>query len=89
MQKVELIDSLYIFNCPNCFEKIIVDKKELNCRIFRHAIYKHNYKQVDPHLNKQECENHIKNDLVFGCCKPFEIVIDDKNKIYATICEYK
>ena len=44
---ISLIEDFYIFNCPNCDDEIIVQKNELNCKIFRHAIYKHNYEQVN------------------------------------------
>ena len=53
--EVKLIEDFYVFNCPQCNEEIIVFKDELNCKIFRHAVYKHNYQQVDPHLPEKEC----------------------------------
>ena len=88
MRQIKDDNDFYIFECPNCDEEIIVNKTELNCRIFRHAIYKHNYEQVNPHLPKESCETLIKEDKVYGCCKPFE-VIDMNGKLYVTICEYK
>ena len=80
----------YIFTCPHCADEIVVMKNELNCRIFRHAILKSNYKQVNPHASLEECEHLISNDLIFGCGKPFEIVFSEKDRtLVAVKCEYK
>lgn len=39
---MELIDigSSYIFMCPHCDGQIEVNKKNINCSIFRHGVYK-------------------------------------------------
>jgi hypothetical protein len=79
----------YIFSCPHCLEDIIVFKNELNCRIFRHAILKSNFTQVNPHASFEECQNLISNNLIFGCGKPFEIINSKENKLIAVECEYK
>jgi hypothetical protein len=86
--EVKLIEDFYVFNCPQCNEEIIVFKDELNCKIFRHAIYKNNYQQVDPHLPERECYELTKTNSVYGCCKPFEIIYKD-NKFLAVKCVYK
>lgn len=70
-----------IVYCPHCFEPIEI--LELNCRIFRHAIYKHNYQQIDPHMSQKDCEDLIKQGVVYGCAKPFQI-LDEK----AEKCDY-
>ena len=88
MQDVYLKDDYYHFNCPNCFDKIIVQKKQLRCKIFRHAVYKTSYKQVNPHLSREKCEKLTKENKVYGCCKPFEI-ISNGSKMHASVCEYK
>jgi len=62
----------FIITCPNCKDYIIIEK--LNCGIFRHAIFKENGNQVHPHLPKSECETLLKENLVIGCCKPFQII---------------
>ena len=46
------MDDHIIVNCPHCEEPILIMLNELNCKIFRHGIYKHNHKQIDPHLPK-------------------------------------
>lgn len=77
----------YILNCPHCGLVIQVFKHELNCKIFRHGIYKKTLKQVDPHLPKEECDSLYEKGLIYGCGKPFEIVIvNDEPEIRS--CDY-
>ena len=83
-----LNDNQYHFKCPNCDISIIVFKNELNCNIFRHAIFKDSYKQVHPHLSKEDCDFLLLNDKVFGCCKPFQIITDKNMQLHAVICDY-
>lgn len=72
-----------IIVCPHCKEYIII--QEINCGIFRHAIYKTG-EQVDPHLEKNLCFELIKQDKIFGCGKPFRLIVEDK--LTAVVCEY-
>jgi hypothetical protein len=74
-----------IIECPHCKAFIII--KELNCKIFRHGIYKNNYEQVNPHAPKDVCDELVNNELVYGCCKPFQI-IEENGKYNAVICDY-
>ena len=85
--EVTLNEDFYFFQCPNCESDIIVGKNELNCRIFRHGVYKNTYKQVDPHLAYEKCKELLENNKVIGCCKPFKIVSKD-NKLFAEVCDY-
>lgn len=71
--------------CPHCKDYIII--KELNCCIFRHGIYKSSGEQMNPHANKNECDYLKEKDLIFGCGKPFKIIIDNENVILE-ICDY-
>lgn len=71
--------------CPHCNKYIEII--EINCGIFRHGTYKSNNEQIDPHLKKEECDNLIKNDLIYGCGKPFKI-IEKNNKLEVIICDY-
>jgi hypothetical protein len=74
-----------IVECPHCSSIIIIE--QLNCKIFRHGIYKKNYKQIDPHMNKEKCDDLIMKNEIYGCGKPFKIIIDDN--IYKAIkCDY-
>ena len=60
-----------------------VEKKQLNCKIFRCGIYKKTGKQIPPHSKKTICDNLAKNNLIYGCGKPF-IYKDD----YVEPCDY-
>lgn len=80
-----------ILECPHCNGVIIVLEKQLNCKIFRHGIFKKNGIQIDPHLKKNECEKLIRDKTIWGCGKPFKVIeiIKDQQKIYYTkICDY-
>ena len=74
-----------IVQCPHCQEYIEI--LEINCAIFRHAIFKVSGLQIDPHSSKELCEQYIKDDLILGCGKPFRIIIKD-NLFLVEICEY-
>lgn len=80
-------DNYNIVNCPHCELPIQLYFKELNCKIFRHGIYKNTLKQIDPHLNKKQCEKLVENKLIYGCGKPFRINIIN-NKMMIEKCEY-
>jgi len=46
-----------------------------------------NFKQIDPHMNKDGCDQLIKENKIFGCGKPFT-VRQNKDEWIAVICEY-
>ncbi len=76
-----------IFECPHCKLQFMVNEKELNCRIFRHAVFKANMEQINPHLPKKECDELVEKDLVIGCAKPSQII--KKGDEYVAIeCDY-
>ena len=72
---------MFYVNCPHCL--LIVEIREINCSIFRHGVYKLNYRQIDPHLNKEQCDYLFNNNLIYGCGKPFRIIDN-----IAVICDY-
>ena len=74
-----------ILICPHCSEYMII--KKINCAIFRHGVLKKNGKQIDPHSSKELCEYYIRENKIYGCGKPFRIVIND-NKFLTEICDY-
>lgn len=74
-----------ILICPNCNVYVII--KKINCAIFRHGIFKENGIQIDPHSSKELCDYYIKNDLIYGCGKPFKI-INNNGKLETKICDY-
>jgi hypothetical protein len=73
--------------CPHCDEYFVVNTSQINCTIFRHAVYRSNMEPINPHENKENCDNMVTNNLVYGCAKPFRII--NQNNIYITeICDY-
>lgn len=76
-----------VFECPHCKHIFVMNINELNCRIIRHAVFKNNFVQVNPHLSKEECDKLVKEDLVYGCCKPAKI-IQNNDEFVAIECDY-
>jgi hypothetical protein len=70
-----------IVECPHCHAPVVI--LELNCAIFRHGVFKSTYEQIPPHLPKEDCAELVKQEKIFGCGKPFQIV----NGV-AVICDY-
>ena len=89
MQELEKDKDVYIFKCPNCSDYIIVAENELNCKIFRHGVYKdtNNFDQMDPHSSKKVCDTVVENDKIYGCGKPF-CVKTIEGKLFADVCGY-
>jgi hypothetical protein len=77
MEKINLI-----VICPHCQELVLIE--QLNCRIFRHAIFKSNGQQINPHAPKIECDQLVKENKVYGCGKPFQI----NDELIAIGCDY-
>jgi len=63
-----------IYECPWCFGTVEII--EFNCKIFRHAVYKKDTKQLEPHASKEVCEKALQDGLIWGCGKPFQIIND-------------
>jgi hypothetical protein len=80
-------DFLFL-SCPHCFEEIIVQKTELNCKIFRHGVLKQNYQQINPHASKQECDSLVEQGKIYGCGKPFRVVETESCVFITEICDY-
>ena len=76
----------FIIKCPNCDDLIIIEK--LNCCIFRHGVIIESNKQIDPHSTKELCEYYIKNKLIYGCGKPYKIIINENNEYIPIKCDY-
>lgn len=68
--------------CPHCQQLIWIE--QLNCRIFRHGVFKNSYEQIPPHSSKQDCDNWSEQNLIYGCGKPFKIQEDG----VVVICDY-
>jgi hypothetical protein len=71
-----------IVSCPHCQDLVYID--QLNCRIFRHGIFKQTYEQIPPHSPKAECDRFVEQDLIYGCGKPFKIEMNGQ----VIICDY-
>ncbi len=74
--------------CPHCTLFIQILKKQFNCKIFRHGIYKKNYRQIDPHMPKFLCDELKARDLIYGCGKPYKLQFIN-NEWKAMVCDYK
>lgn len=74
-----------VLKCPHCNEHIIIEK--INCAIFRHGTLIKNGKQIDPHSPKEMCDYYVKNNLIYGCGKPFRI-INNNGTLDTEICDY-
>lgn len=83
MSEILLEDNYYYFKCPHCFVLCQVHETDVNCTIFRHAVYKKDLSFVDPHASKEACDKWVSEGIVYGCGKPF---IFDKNTV--KICGY-
>lgn len=86
--QMECDRDLYIFPCPQCGLLVTVLRSEINCAIFRHAVYKDGFTQVDPHLPKVDCDLLIQQGNIYGCCKPYELY-ETSNGWQARRCTYK
>lgn len=76
---------MIVIRCPHCDD--FVEIESLNCGIFRHGAYKNNGQQVPPHSSKELCDKIYKEELIYGCGKPFSVSIQDKN-VNVSICDY-
>jgi hypothetical protein len=71
MQQQKIFITPFVVECPHCHDFILIE--EINCAIFRHAIFKNTGSPIPPHSTKQECEEWIRQDKVYGCAKPFRL----------------
>ena len=74
-----------IVKCPHCNEFIIIEK--INCGIFRHGIIKSTLKQMESHLPKDKCDQLKERNMIFGCGKPFQILMVN-GEMVIQICDY-
>mgnify|MGYP003311045044 CR=1 FL=1 len=81
--------SQILVKCPHCNLYIVINKKDYNCKIFRHGVYKNNIeKQIDPHLSKEKCDKLKNEDQIYGCGKPFILINNSLDNPTAQICDY-
>ena len=75
-----------IIICPHCNSYLSIT--ELNCGIFRHGIYKKTNEQIDPHLSEENCKKLIESNQIYGCGKPFQIIVQDDKTWIVQKCDY-
>ena len=80
-------NDIIIVICPHCEQYILIYKNDVNCAIFRHAVYKNNYIQINPHMSKEMCDKLAQENQIIGCGKPFRLVLEN-NEFRAIICDY-
>ena len=69
------MEELPVISCPHCKEFIIIE--QINCAIFRHGYLKNNQKQIDPHATKELCDYYVRENLIYGCGKPFKLILNN------------
>ena len=72
--------------CPHCQELVLIYFDEINCAIFRHGVYKDSGQQIDPHMNKENCDRLFTENKIYGCGKPFKII--KKDDYFLEVCDY-
>lgn len=86
-----LPDFLYI-QCPQCKDYVQIERSQINCGIFRHAVYNETGQIVNPHMSEVECAILKADGKAYGCCKPFQIIVkysDTFDPIYCiSKCDY-
>jgi len=87
MIQITYSDGFYIVRCPHCELLIQVKENEINCGIFRHAVLKSNGQQINPHTPKKACKKYRKNELVYGCAKPYQMIKENNHWIVRK-CDY-
>lgn len=78
-------DNNLIIICPHCKEFVIIEK--INCAIFRHGTFRINGLQINPHASKNICDSYIRENLIYGCGKPFRVFFIN-NVLHSEICDY-
>jgi hypothetical protein len=81
---MSIVFPIYVI-CPTC--KGTIQVNELNCCIFRHAVFRDTMEQIDPHASKELCDEYIQKGLIYGCGKPFKVILQNE-KYTAEICDY-
>ena len=74
--------------CPHCGASVEVAPFSLNCAIFRHGVFIDTLEPIDPHAPQELCEWLLANELIYGCGKPFTIVLDASGGVSAIKCDY-
>ena len=83
------VDIVYRFACPHCGIQTDVNKRDVNCAVFRCGVWKHPHPHagqgINPHMPKHECDAIASQ--VYGCTKPFQLVVRNGNP-WIEPCDY-
>lgn len=63
---------IYYIQCPYCSGFISINKKDIKCKLFLHAVLIKTGKNINPHISKNKCEQLIKSAKIFGCGNYFK-----------------
>lgn len=66
-----MTEQKYTFACPHCEGLVEVLASQINCKIFRHGVMRGTHNQVNPHASRDECDRLVRDNAVWGCCRPF------------------
>ena len=77
---------MLFIECPHC--NCITYIEHINCRIFRHAVYKHTNEPIPPHSPQKVCEMLVEEGRVWGCGKPFKLEPQENGEFVAVVCDY-
>jgi hypothetical protein len=72
-----MTDEYIIISCPHCNDSVLIYNNELNCRIFRHAVYKQTGEQVTNILK----DNSDFIGYIILKSKDYNILRNDLNKV--------
>lgn len=72
----------HYISCPHCSGLIMIDKREINCGVFRH-LSRRDERRVSPHAPQAECQALVRSGEGLGCGGAFRF--DGTN---TSICGY-
>ena len=78
MELRDFDNEFWVFDCPYCGTSTIVHKREVNCIIFRCGVYKSTGQQINPHMPKVQCDQLVSTDAVYGCARPYRVLVSQK-----------
>jgi hypothetical protein len=87
--EIESTDTTVAVQCPHCVAAgkedwktwVAVDRKDFNCKIFRHGIMREPYVRsgqivpIPPHAPKELCDQLAAAGTIIGCGKPYRLVV--------------
>ena len=87
IDEIDEIDEIIITPCPHCFEEVLVYLNNVNCGMFRHAVFISSGELIPSNFTKEVCERLIEEEKVYGCGKLFQIIFQEDGKLRAEICD--